>query len=219
MGLIHYEEFDPETKLGVWDIEEDEEFLLSRLTLSEEERAFLSGLQSKQRYLHWLGSRVLLKELLQDDQFVDMQVDEFGKPKLINFPYHVSISHSFDYAAVIMSRDYLVGVDVELIHPKIERVAHKFMLREELDNLSYEEEVEELYVHWCAKEVLFKIYGKGKINFKRDIPLEPFEYTEKGMLKGRVEKKDFNKSYEIFYQKIGQYMLVYTIDKPVEVRP
>lgn len=213
MGLIHLKEIDSGTKLGVWDIEEDEDFLLSRLTLNSEEKSFLSSVRSHDRYLHWLGSRVLIKELLQDDQFVDMRVDEYGKPKLINFPYHVSISHSHDYAAVIMSRDYPVGIDVELIHPKIERVAHKFLRREELDVLHFEEEIEEMYVHWCAKEVLFKIYGKGKINFKENIPLEPFDYQETGRVHGSIIKDDFRKKYEIFYEKMDEYMLVWTVDK------
>ena len=63
-----------------------------------------------------------------------------------------------------------------------------------------------------SKEVLFKIYGKGKINFKENIFLDEFDYQEVGEFEGRISKSDFEKTYRLFYEKLGDYMLVWTLE-------
>ncbi len=212
MAVIYQKEIGEGTRLGVWDIDEDREYLLSRLRLNAKEREFLNSIKNEERYLHWLGSRVLLKELLQTEEFVETDVAFVGKPIIKNLPYNISISHSTDYAGVIVSRDYNVAIDIEFLHPRIERVAHKFMERDDLDRLTPGMETEEMYVHWCSKEVLYKLYGKGSLNFKQDIILDPFDYDEKGHFIGKVVKPNESGAYKIYYERLDDYMLAYTID-------
>jgi phosphopantetheinyl transferase len=211
MGLVYKKELEGGTQIGIWEIEEDPDYLLSKLILDEKEQQYIATLTNEQRRMHWLGSRVLVKELLGTTDQVIMGVDAHGKPSLGNFPHHITISHSNDYACVMISESHRVAVDVEYIHPKIERVAHKFMYREELDNLDIDYGLEEMYVFWCAKEVLYKIYGKRRLNFKEHIPLKPFDYPGDGTLLGSVIKDDFNQEYTIYFEMIDDYMLAYTL--------
>lgn len=212
MPLIEKTELAGETKIGIWKLEEDADYFISKLKLSKEEKRTLDKLLSGKRYLQWLGSRVLIKELLETDEYVELMSDEQGKPVFQTLPYYLSITHSDEYAGVIISKEFQVGIDIEKIHPKIERIAHRFMNIEDMDTLSFEYEVEQMYVYWCAKEALYKLYGKRQLNFKNHIFIEPFDYMHYGQIKGKIIKDAFNKSYAIAYEKLNDYMMAYVVD-------
>ena len=213
MPIIISRELEGNSKLGVWKIEEEEETLLSKLQLSKKELDYINSINSGSRYMHWLSSRVLIREMLGTNKFIELAVDKHGKPHLQNFDYHISISHSSDLAGVLLSKDHEVGMDIEEIHPKISRVAHKFMRREALDSLNYEYEVEQMFIYWCAKESLYKLYGKKQLLFKDNIPIDAFEYKEQGTIIGRIVKKDFEKTYKVKYEKVDNYMMAWVIGK------
>ena len=91
MAIILRRDIKPETKLGVWEIDEDADYLISRLHLNKKERSFINSITNEQRYIHWLASRVLLKELLETDEFVEVDVDEYGKPLMTNSSFLPSL--------------------------------------------------------------------------------------------------------------------------------
>ena len=68
-----------------------------------------------------------------------------------------------------------------------------------------------LYIHWCAKEALYKICDKQDINFLTNLTIEPFEPTDKGNLKGKVHNKYRAESFPMKYFKLDNYIIVYTI--------
>ncbi len=211
MSVIILKELAGDSKLGVWKIEEDESTLLSKLQLSQKEEEFIKNVSSGKRYLHWLSSRVLLRELLDTKDFIDLNFDENGKPLLKNFDYNLSISHSEEMAAVIISKEGNVGIDIEFMDPKINRVAHKFMNREELDNLKEKDEIQQMYVYWCAKESLYKVYSKKKLRFREDLPIAPFKYNKHGVVHGQILNGTLLGEYDINYEQIDDYMLTYII--------
>src|SRR5204862_7514265 len=94
---------------------------------------------------------------------------------LENEPYHFSISHCGDYAAVIISKTSRVGVDVELINEKIGQIQHKFMSKTDLDILQIlfsTNHIQCLILCWSVKESVFKWWGKGAVDCKKDIVLQ-----------------------------------------------
>lgn len=212
MPLIEKTELSGETRLGIWKLEEDAEVFLSKLKLNQKEKDFLNTIVNSKRYKQWLGSRVLLKELLDTDEFVELKNDEHGKPMLSTMPYHLSITHSAEYAGVIVSKEYAVGIDIEHIHPKIERIAHKFMCPEDFDSLDFQYEIEQMYVYWCAKEAMYKLYGKRALDFKKHIFIQPFEYMHFGEIKGKIQKDDYRHEFKITYEKLGDYMMAYVVN-------
>ncbi|PSR03487.1 MAG: hypothetical protein BRD50_05830 [Bacteroidetes bacterium SW_11_45_7] len=85
-------------------------------------------------------------------------------------PYSLSISHSKDIVAVIISRSEGVGIDVEYIHPKVQRVADKFMSDEEMKHIPENgDKTKSLILHWSIKETLFKLYAEGELSFKEQL--------------------------------------------------
>jgi len=212
MPVIFLEEIEKDTFIGLWKIEENPAELENQLQLKEHELGVLRSLQGNKRNLHWLATRVLLRKMLNTKDYIDCQPDENGKPILLNLPHHISLSHSYDYAAVMISKEKRVGIDIEIIKNKIERVQNKFMSNEELSFIDHKNTIEHLYVCWCAKEALYKLNGKKETSFKDNIHLKPFPYAEKGQLKGSINKKNSSKNYTIFYKKFEDYMVGYAYE-------
>ena len=177
MALAYYKLCDDKTSLAIWKIEETSGELYKQLQLKEHEVDYLEKLNNGRRSLHWLSTRVLLRKMLNTQEYIDCQVDEHGKPYLVNSPYYISLSHSFDYAAVMISEDRPVGIDIELVKDKIERVAKKFMSTAELAFIDPEQSVEHLYACWCAKEAIYKLQGKRNVSFLENIRISPFRYN------------------------------------------
>src|SRR4051812_38990816 len=101
MSLAYYKLYNEKTSLAIWKIEETQEELYKQLQLKNHEFDYLDKLNNGRRSLHWLSTRVLLRKMLNTSEYIDCQVDEHGKPYLANSPYYISLSHSFDYAAVM----------------------------------------------------------------------------------------------------------------------
>ena len=79
---------------------------------------------------------------------------------------HISLSHSGEYAAAIVSDRGTVGIDIEKRGPRILRVAERFMTPGELENARGEYFQDKLYIHWCTKEAVYKMLGDpGSICF------------------------------------------------------
>src|SRR5258706_16031544 len=161
MPLLFQRNVAEQTQLAIWKIEESAEWFRSQLMLDEKENALINSIHHPQRKLHWLSSRLLLRQVLGNpDVFIHLESDDRGKPVVHNFPVHLSISHSFELSALLMSEKFMVGIDIEKIDPKIERIKHKFLREEKLLAISEEQRLEQLYVYWCAKEAMYKWYGK-----------------------------------------------------------
>lgn len=202
------------SELGVWHITESEDALVSRLQLNEEEYAWLQNITHNKRHLHWLGSRVLIRWMLQTDHFIELKAEANKKPVLTNFPHRLSISHSGDVAAVLLSRDCEVGVDVEHIHPKILRVEPRFLSDEERKQLPETEEkrILRLLQYWCAKEALFKVYANGHVDFRKELRIAPGENND--TLVGHILKKGWEKPIVVSTIQLRGYMIAYAIANP-----
>ncbi len=213
MALVFHKNLDRDTSFALWRIEEEADDLVSRLQLKEHEKNYLESISKNKRNLQWLSTRVLLRSMMNTDHYIDCHVDEHGKPYLANFPYFISLSHSFDYAAVMISKTRPVGIDIEQIKTKINFVAHKFMNADELAFMDTENRIEHLYVSWCAKEAIYKLQGKKNVSFLDHIRLNRFKYSEAGSLQARLESNQDSKNFEVHYQKLNGYMIGYVADE------
>lgn len=212
MPVVFNKNIDENTILAVWKIEETEEQLLSGLQLKQHELDFISSLSNGKRLLHWLSTRVLLRTMLNTSEYIDCQMDEHGKPFLPNLDYHISLSHSYDYAAVIIGKDRKVGVDIELIKHKIKSIKHKFLSDIELAQKQIGDNINGLYVCWCAKEAIYKWNGRKGLEFKQDIHIKPFKLKAEGSLNALVELPEGTRELSVSYFKTSDgYMLGYVV--------
>ncbi len=211
MALVYHKELDQFTSFAIWKIEESAEELLAQLQLKHHEISYLDTLINGKRNLHWLSTRVLLRRMMNTDDYIDCQVDSSGKPYLTNFPHHISLSHSFNYAAVMISENKAVGIDIELMKDKIERIAHKFMSKDELSFIS-SDRIEHLYACWCAKEAIYKLHGKKNISFLDHIRIKPFNYPGSGSFEASLDTGSRIADYTVHYDEFEGYMIGYVSD-------
>ncbi|WP_316798882.1 4'-phosphopantetheinyl transferase family protein [Pedobacter frigidisoli] len=210
MPIVYNKNIDQHSVLAIWKIEETEEELLAGLQLKQHELDIISSLNSGKRLLHWLSTRLLLRKMLNTDEYIDCQFDGDGKPYLVNFDYHISLSHSYDYAAVMISKAHAVGVDIELIKHKIKTIKHKFLSDVELAQKQLGDNTEGLYVAWCAKEAIYKWHGKKGLEFKAHIHIKPFKLKNEGSLSAIVELPAGTRELDVNYFKTEDgYMLGY----------
>lgn len=210
MPVILHKSINSDTLLAVWKIEEQDSTLYSQLQLSEEEKKLLETLYHGRRRLHWLSSRVLLRTMLHTDRYIDLRADEHNKPYIANFPQHVSISHSQDYAAVMIGSERPVGVDIEQMKEKIERIAAKFLSEKELAFIDVHQSIKHLYACWSAKEALYKLYGKRGVDFKQHLLLEPFALRD-GKIHARIEKEHYKQEFTVEFMLIDGYMMAWVV--------
>ena len=171
MPLVYQQNINAVTKMGVWHITEAEDFFLQQVPLQKEITHWHKRLQH-------LAGRYLLKEMYPDFPLELIQIADTRKPFLQDELYHFSISHCGDYAAVVVSREYRVGVDIEMITPKVEKIIHKFLSQQEQLLLPTEEKFKMATVFWSVKESVYKWKGLGSVDFIRHINIKSVEDRE-----------------------------------------
>ncbi|WP_339659473.1 4'-phosphopantetheinyl transferase superfamily protein [uncultured Polaribacter sp.] len=165
------------TKVLIWKIEESIDELKEGIILSENSKTRLDSMKSDLHQKGFLSIRHLLKELNLTD--ADVYYDEFGKPNLKNGSY-ISMTHSFTFTAIIFSDDKPVGIDIEKQREKILKIAHKFTPIEEYKTIANVDAlISKLTIVWGAKESLYKIYGKKKLQFLHHIYVADFNFADK----------------------------------------
>ena len=208
MGVIVKNDLEQDCRLGIWEITEDFDELRSKLSLESEEVKTLEGFRNQSRKLEWLSVRTLINEMTGKNSRIIYNEDR--KPFLLENSSHISISHSRDYTSILLSRFKRVGVDLEYMSHRISGIADRFINSNERITDSRERLRYHLYIHWCAKEALYKICDKKFINFKQNLTIQPFEPENEGRITGTVDNIYGIDTYELCYRKMGNYALVWT---------
>ena len=207
MGLIIDKMVNNNCRLGIWEIEETYNDLFSKLELNREEINTLDNFKNNRRKLEWLSIRVLLNTLTNKNNNIVYNGNR--KPFLADKSYHISISHSNHYAAVIISAHSNVGIDIEKIQPKITHIAEKFINKTESQHIDPKNKIYHLYIYWCAKEALYKMFDKKNISFKNNIFIEPFIPKDEGTITGKVKTPEVNEKIRLNYFHINNYSIVW----------
>lgn len=192
----------PDFEIALWRIEEE-------LFFFEQKFHAQPDIKNENKRLQWYASRYLVNEMLGGNSTIEK--DANGKPVLKNSDAHVSISHTQQFAAVMFSKHKAVGIDLENINPKVERIAHKFLREDEINAIDEEEKIGKLILYWSAKEALYKLHGKGEIEFATQLLIEPFDLKPSGELKAEIAGieqplKNLKLSYEFFERHVLTYV-------------
>ena len=176
MAVVNIREVYPGVSLGLWQMDESPEQLFD---LYPHLLPYRSSLDDKYkndgRKLEFLAIRALMYEMLRVNgaskgllsHAGDFTHNGQGKPLFRG--YHVSISHTKGYAALILSKKSEVAVDIEYMSDRVERIASKFLRKDErADSLDAK------LVHWCANETVFKLFSEENLLFE-DMRVKPFD--------------------------------------------
>ncbi len=188
--------------MAVWKITESRDELLALFTGHIKD----SG-PNRHDNLHWLASRLIIEHLF-DGLSVVLTKDVFNKPSLqVNGqPCFVSITHSFAYAAVLVSMEVPVAIDMEKVDERVIRVSRKFIRSDE----QYEDDdiAQRYTLIWSAKETLYKLHGSKELDFKEHLRIGIISNTE---LKGEILKEGFEFTAIIRAFMVDGYILTYSI--------
>lgn len=196
MPLYYQQNINDTTRLGVWKIEEDAAFFLKKVPLQ-------LPVAHPHKQLQHLAGRYLLPFLFPDFPVSLIEIADTRKPFLPQEEYHFSISHSGDFAAAIVSSTHRVGIDAEMVTPRVERIKHKFLHPEELSAITHlqgEELIAQLTVLWSAKEAMFKWWGKGEVDFSEVMRTRPFVLEQSGKMNALFQKHTFRQTLDLPYR-------------------
>ena len=208
MGCITKHYLNEFSILGVWKIEEDQNTLLDLVSLDNDEKKKYNGFSSSSRKLEFLSVRALLSELIGRD--AKIAYNKNNKPFLQDGSRFISISHSHNLTAILLSTNEKVGIDLEFMSTNSAAFAFKFINRKEKVTREIDERRYHLYIHWCAKEALYKICDKEGISIRNNITIDPFKVSESGVIKGHVNTNKINESFDLYYSKYDNYAIVWT---------
>jgi len=203
--LFYKKNINENTKVAIWKIEEPESFFLAKVPLQRE-------ITHPHKRLQHLAGRYLLPFLFTDFPYREIEIAATRKPFLPNEQYHFSISHCNDYAAAIVSRDWRVGVDVEFITARLEKIKQKFLHPDELNFVHSQlpgQQLQLLSLLWSAKEAIYKWYGAGAVNFSEMMRTFPFQLMQEGVIESVFIKHDFKHQLILHYKLMEELTFVW----------
>ena len=192
-----YQDFsDENAQIWVWKYDDDEALAPEEL-LEPENFAKILNYHPK-KVAEVLMVRKMKQGLLPECKIL---YRENGEPFLQPASKNVSISHSFPLAAIAIS-DQNVGIDLEKIKEKIEKIEHKFILNE--INFLPEGEERKMYLTaiWCVKEALYKIHHSKFWSLKKHYEVMPFDINKDTEVKCRVYDDTFS---DYFVAKLKRF--------------
>lgn len=208
MGILVKKYVNNKCLLGIWEISEDYDSLYAQVNLHPGDEQKVNSFKNANRKMEWLSVRALLQELAGKN--AQIVYDENCKPFLSDHAFNISISHSHKLTSILLSKTRKVGIDLEYMSHNIKKIAGKFVNCEE-SILSSSDEIEKyhLYIHWCAKEALYKICDKQEINFKDNLRIYPFELNNSGKMKGYVKNRFIDQEFDMEYFRYDNYIVVW----------
>jgi phosphopantetheinyl transferase len=199
-----YQQNINETKhLAIWSITEPVSFFETDVKLAVD-------IQNEERKIQHLAVRLLLKRMMPVVDLSKIEMAENGKPYLQGLPFHFSFSHCKGYAAVAVS-DHPIGIDIEIIHSRILKVAHKFLNESEkqmIGNLSEQEQLKQLSFFWASKEAMYKQHEQLGIDFAKDFNVLQLATSPKGIVTAEIIHKGLNKKVSLDYHFGDDYVCV-----------
>ncbi len=145
--------------------------------LSSNELEELKKINHPSRIRSWWKAREVLSDIsIQNGiNYKGLHKGSNGKPHFIEgSPYHCSLSHTMTHAAAMISKRSC-GIDIEKIHPKVERIFQKFSNEDEIEGRN---DLKIKTALWACKESIYKAVDVPGIHFREQIVLD--KWTEDG---------------------------------------
>ena len=150
------------SKILIWHITEKLVFLENSITLNNNEYIKYNCFKKETHKKQFLSKKLLLKLNHIEDIFYNEQGQPFLEKE------YISISHNNEYVMIGINSQKQIGIDVETITEKIEKVFPRICNK--IENQKFEiKSIIIKTIFWCAKEALYKIFGGKVKNYTNDI--------------------------------------------------
>ena len=193
--------------IGFWKITPDDDFLYGE-SIFQTYHPKWKSYKSDQRKKQVLATRLLLNKISQEKK---LNHNQHGKPFFSSSKNHISISHDNNIIVIYISKDRC-GVDIQSKKRSVLKIFHRYYNPLDFANIDKENE---LFMLWCAKESLYKIYGVPMVSFKKDLIVR--QDNQKKTLEGQCTHSSFKFKCNINHITFENYLLVYTSEfkKPI----
>lgn len=178
MPFKHTTTFEPGGELILWEVKEHVKWFYERMTLSKKLEMEFRSIRADAIRLQWVASRFILQQLARN-AVLELEKDNYGKPHFVHDTRFISLSHCKGFAAAI-SGDVAVGVDVELVSNRVQRIKNRFLSADELALLGETDAM--LMLAWSAKEAVYKMYGQKGLIFKSDMCICSVDKAEQQLI-------------------------------------
>ncbi|MDA9203847.1 4'-phosphopantetheinyl transferase superfamily protein [Flavobacteriaceae bacterium] len=194
------------TKIKLWKVMVGE---LNTEELNSDEKNLLKLKKNNILREQFLATR---KVLALENSDYKITYNNNGKPSL-NSKYNISISHSHEIAAVAISDNSKIGLDVQLNENKIFNIQNKFLSKYEKSNIGDDPTVDILTMVWTSKESIYKAVGLKGISFSKNIKIDKVIEKDKigiGYYINGTEKVKFDLKF--FY--VDEYTICFAYQNP-----
>jgi 4'-phosphopantetheinyl transferase len=204
----------PDALLGLWHLSDEPADLLAPGPRAEQYALLQPTGRDENRLQQWQAGRALAHALLQQLTPAPalLRNDANGRPYFEQLPeYAVSLSHSGEWVAAVVASRGRAGTDIELVRPKAQKLASRFLSETERADAGDDQAKNSLY--WSAKETLYKLHSRRGLVFKEQIQLNPFGLREAGVLTGHLLTENFRSRHQIHYQLLApNYVLTHCFE-------
>lgn len=126
-----------------------------------------------------------------------------GQPLLRG--YHVGVTHTKGYAALMLSKSCDVACDIEHFSDRVERIKSKFLRKDEKAD-----DLDSLLVHWCGKETVYKLFPEDNLLFSQ-MRVGPFSTMSDWACE--VENMKRGEKVRVDFELTMQFVLTYAFRK------
>ena len=179
--------------IAIWHLTETLDELMKLWGKEEYPQRFIEANAEKRRR-EILATALLMREYFGRD--IALRHAPNGAPLIDEG--NISISHTATHIAIALHPTCRVGIDIEKIGNRAERVVSRFMSANELAQLpqedtSYTNGITDralaIHMAWSVKEAVFKIHPTA-IEFRRDIILSPMHTLPPGSVTAHLSDSD-----------------------------
>lgn len=201
----------PAGRIGIWKLTETSADLIPLFSAEELADPAYRQYTHEKRKVEWLVTRFLLKQLIGPDFLISYS--ETGKPILNHLVYkHLSISHSRDFAAVLIHEHLDVGLDIESMNRNYHPIEKRYLSETELTAVNKNTQLHCLY--WCAKEAIFKLVPENGIEFRDQIHILPFNPQQEKEFTACYTSGSKQRHYRLHFQIFDDHGLVWVANEP-----
>lgn len=204
MPFFYQQNINETRHLAIWSITEPVSFF-------EKDVHLVVDIQNEARKIQHLAVRLLFKMMMPEADLSKMVMADNGKPYLQGVSFHFSFSHCNGYAAVAVSDTDPIGIDIEIIHPRILKVAHKFLNETEkakLVGLREVDHLKQMAFFWAAKEAMYKQHEQLGIDFAKDFNVLNLAAGDRGVVAAQISHKGLEKKVNLDYHFGENYVCV-----------
>jgi phosphopantetheinyl transferase len=179
---------------------------LDHLTVQEIER--FEAFSHEQRKREFVATRILRHSIFG---YKHIHYNEVGAPYIEGEGF-ISISHAKNLVGIALNPFYQIGFDLELIQDKAFRLQSKFLNAIEISSFDISNH-QTMTACWSAKETLYKLAGRKKIDFKKDLKL--FN-KEENVWAGKIINPEAIFSVNLQVVKYNNYIITFN-SSPIEI--